>query len=168
MKQVDLKHTMKMMILNNNFLISLQDKYKENPSMTIKEFFDLWNKENSSILDRFNLYHQGTLLSCLYGIVVMTKENFCNHLPDETAENDAFKFKPILLENSDKKLQVFVGRIRNSLSHGRFEISDDLRFIFRDRHKRSTEDEFIVEFDQMELIKFLNYVVEKIQEIEEI
>ena len=160
MKQIEEKTIITQVRINLNFLAAFTEESKTNKA--IKDFFDRWQKSiGCNKKEPYSLLNQGVILTSLYGLIVYPKEIFFNNIPATPIENlKEEKWGKISIEKcpqEDKNLRGIIRRIRNSLSHARFTIYENLNFTFEDG---KCKDNTIIVFRIDDLQKFIVSFIE--------
>ncbi|MFL0162463.1 HEPN family nuclease [Aquirufa salirivi] len=135
---------------NGQFLFQFDEQLKQNPNMTIYDFFQefLTNQKLQSL----NIYHtknQGTVILLLYGLLVIPKEIW-----EETNTNFKFESRDKFTFNhpTDKNLDTitFLRLLRNSLSHANFAIDiENKRLKFWNDYKGIKNFEVEIRYDDI-------------------
>lgn len=145
------------------FLTAFEFELRNNPDLSVsnfhKKFLDYkkWDQSESP-----PLINQGTLLAYLYGLLVYPwgalQEGF--PAPESLSELAPEKWGKYTIHHladgycaENLKLQFFLSKIRNAISHSTVEITDEMSFVFKD--VRIEKRAAIIEFDIHELIKFV-------------
>lgn len=138
---------------------------------TITDFLDEWHR-NIGIYD-YSLLNQAFVLLTLYGSIVIAQQFFKENISttdisqldnwgipaDLGGVSEArYRYRRGNNEISDRELNRFVERIRNSISHPRnLEIDNSLNFTFNDKNERNQEvPDFKVRFSIEELLLFIH------------
>lgn len=160
MNQIEEKTIIAQVRLNLAFLTAFIQAVKFNPNQKIKDFFDKfhedikWDKKD----ERYSLLNQGIILTSLYGLIVYPKEKFFGKIPKIPIQslniNEWGKISIYNCPHNDRNLKNMIRRIRNSLSHGRVTIDQNLNFIFVDGKDESAVD-FQINISIRDLQKFI-------------
>jgi len=155
MKQIEEKTIAIQTNLSIKFLESFIINIKDNPNKTLSNFFDDWQKSiNWEIDENYSIVNQGVILTHLYGLIVYPKVVFNNQIPkiklDQINKNEwgSFEFRafPSFLSKNDKivfgvetiilekdiTLEFLIRKIRNSISHARIIIYENMDYEFED------------------------------------
>jgi hypothetical protein len=116
---------------NGQFLFQFDKQLRNNPNITILEFFTNFLEDQN--IQNYNFYHtknQGTVLLLMYGLIVIPKEIW-----EKTSTNFMFatRNKFVFVPPTDNSIGTlnFLRLLRNSLSHANFSIDTEnakLRF----------------------------------------
>ena len=144
------------------FLTAFELRLAHNPDLTIKKFYDdFLNHKNWDKPEAPPLINQGTLLAYLYGLIVYPWEALQEGFPTQKNLNELAPEKwgkytiHYLADGYDPKnlkLQFFLSKIRNAISHATVEITDEMSFVFKDEYRPKMAA--IIEFDIHEITKF--------------
>ncbi len=151
---------------------SLVYQLRNNPQKTIRDFINEFQKSISwDKKEDYSIVNQGVVLTHLYGLIVYPKTAFHNEIPfiklNQIDKNKwgHFEFKSFpnrlnstdqskfgvgkVTKESDMTLEFLIRKIRNSISHNRVEIFENMDFKFSD------EDGSEILFTISELQKFV-------------
>lgn len=142
---------------NGNFLFQFEEQLKINPSLSISDFFDQFQKSQG--IYGLNFYHtknQGTIFLLLYGLLVTPKEIW-------EKSNTDFNFysrKYFEIKTGDTNISTldFLRLLRNSLSHANFSINPDRNIILFWNINNSGTKNFEVEINYPDIAYFLNEI----------
>ena len=155
MNQVDEKTITIQTNLSINLLRTLANNIKYNPNKTLLHFFIDWQKEIGwDKHENYSILNQGVILTHLYGLIAYPKEIFNKQIPNimiscinkeewgnfkfqsfpsSLSKKDKFTFGTDTITNEDQvSLEFFIRKLRNSISHGRVKIYENLDFEFND------------------------------------
>ena len=135
MSNFDPKNTIAFIRMTNQ-LLGLVDAYKGDKEITLHEVLEKFSEPYRKIgfdLEKHAFFNQHQMLTSMWAFIVLPKEGFYDELPDRSIlELDA---KWGLSDSEiDVDLKYFVRKLRNSISHARFKVSEDLSFTFMDKN----------------------------------
>ena len=119
--------------MTNHFL-GLVDSYRGNKTVTLHEVIEKFSEPYRSA--GFNpethaFLNQHQMLTSMWAFIVLPKEGFYDDLPTHQIRELDIRWGLSGLE-MDVDLKVFVRKLRNSISHARFSVSEELLFAFSD------------------------------------
>ncbi|WP_214516292.1 HEPN family nuclease, partial [Aliivibrio fischeri] len=135
----------------NNHLLGLIDHHKNNSDIRLSEllaYFESSYADSGFSLDNHHFFNQNQLMTSLLVYVVYPKESFWDQLPKCKLKelNEKWGLHTI---SEDYDLQFLVRKIRNSISHGRVIITENLEFEFEDNNfKVSLSGTLVMRFTQ--------------------
>jgi len=123
----------------------------ENSNLKIGELLKTFTNQNENIKP-FNI---GTLYMAANSIFAYLQGHFEDDTTVDYKEIDTEKFSLIEGSPAPTEKRNFLNRIRNSIAHGRFEISNNGLFTFSDQGKNGT-NEFKASINYQDLGKLIN------------
>jgi hypothetical protein len=150
-----------------DFIAFMQLQLISNPDMSIKSCLKRWQKSHDwNCSEDYHLVNQGSILTHLYGLILVPQQVFFDKIPhidysvvDKTKWGDFQINKWEKKKNAnveDKTLHNIFRHIRNSLAHNRYEVKEDLTFIFKDQDNNDTPIHTEIEFSINDLQKFVS------------
>jgi hypothetical protein len=142
----------------NNQVLSFIDSEKGNNEIKLKQVLDQLYAPYESIepnyRDAHSFFNQYQLISSLYTFVVLPKESFFDSIPNDIRTN-SLKVKWGLNNlKPSYDLRDFLRHIRNSVSHGRIDFTDNLYFTFTDINPRNKNVIFNIQLSSQDLMNF--------------
>jgi len=101
-----------------------------------KKILDLWKEKFHPKYPGARLFNNGVLIMASYLLFIYIKEN--EYINFDYSNINTSEFEIIKEDNPHKTSKSICRRIRNSISHGRFEIKDNIIF-FEDSLKDGTD-----------------------------
>ena len=136
MSNLDPMSTIATVRMTNRFL-ALVDSYRGNKTVTLHEVMEIFSDPYRSVgfnPETHSFYNQQQLLTSMWAFIVLPKERFFEDLPGDKIRELNKKWGLSGLE-MDVGLDFFVRKLRNSISHARFSVSEELLFTFADNAK---------------------------------
>lgn len=141
-------------VMQTNGMLGIIDQNQNGVNITLNEIQNEWSKKYLLNAKTHSFLNQYQYITSLLAFIVIPKESFWDQIPNiktsELPENWGLKGK------GELKLSYFIRRIRNSISHGGIEISEDLVFSFIDINPRDKSDVFECVLNQNELRSFVH------------
>mgnify|MGYP001114824389 CR=1 FL=1 len=114
-------------------------------------------------------YNYTLLLNCLLGVIVMTKENIFEEIPDDELTED-LKAEMGLIESqinpNDNTLKSLVHQLRNSIAHFDLDVlSENENSLIDWIVFKRTNGETVVKFKSTELLDFVRYYADWMKSI---
>lgn len=159
----------------NNQLLGIIDSAKDMEDIKLKQILNALYAPYESVepnyRDNHRFLNQYQFISSLYTYIVLPKESFFDSIPD--IKTDSLKngwginklslpydskcpksSKPKKCDSPCYKLKCFLRHIRNAVSHGRIEFTEQMDFTFTDIDPKSKEITFQAQLSAKELIDF--------------
>ncbi len=143
-------------VMQTNGMLGLIDKHRNNEEITLKAIQDEWSEKYLIQIREDNHYflNQYQYITSLLAFIVIPKEIIFENLPNLNIANlpDTWGLTNI----GDYDLKLFIRRMRNSISHGRIIVNNQMNFTFNDVNPNNNNDYFECTFSEHNLRKFVH------------
>lgn len=136
-------------------LLSLIDENKDNPNASLKNVLSQFEERYKVNINDHYFCNQHTLIILLVTHLMTPKETFFETIPEISIKKLSNQWNIPSNVLTDITLKTLVRRMRNSICHANFEISEDLKISFIDINPRDNNDKLSIEFTSDEIFGFM-------------